>query len=62
MTTEDTLKEFDHTSMKRPRNKMNKYTSLILFCLPALIFYVLFLLIPTFGAAIYSFTNIKSEL
>ncbi|WP_249313256.1 carbohydrate ABC transporter permease [Lederbergia citrea] len=39
------------------RKTLNKYLRLILFVLPAFIFYFVFLFIPTIGAGVYSFTN-----
>ena len=42
---------------KRKFNANNRHFRLILFVLPAFIFYLLFLFIPTIGAGVYSFTN-----
>ncbi|WP_078434824.1 carbohydrate ABC transporter permease [Metabacillus halosaccharovorans] len=44
-------------STKKKAKKENSHLRLILFVLPAFIFYILFLLIPTVGAGIYSFTD-----
>ena len=38
-------------------NKRKRIISLLLFVFPAMLFYVLFLLIPMIGAGYYSFTN-----
>ena len=63
MSVKDSAVESNNrTSVKTTIPKKRKFTNnrhfrLILFVLPAFIFYLLFLFIPTIGAGVYSFTN-----